>query len=150
MNSPFDQKQVELLNELLSNLSQPQRLWLSGYLSAVSLAEEPVPLKTPTSPQAQTSTEITLLYGTQTGNAEQLANMFADELKSKAYEVTQMSMGDFRPNNLRKISNLLAIISTHGEGDPPDQAISFYEFLFSNRAPKLEQLQYSVLALGDH
>lgn len=149
MNSPFNQKQVELLNELLINLSQTQRLWLSGYLSAVSFVEEPSLPKAATSPQAQTNKEITLLYGTQTGNAEQLANMFADTLKNKAYEVTQVSMGDFRPNNLRKISNLLVIISTHGEGDPPDQAISFYEFLFSNRAPKLDQLQYSVLALGD-
>lgn len=40
-------------------------------------------------------------------------------------------------------------MSTHGEGDPPDQAIQFYEFLHSKRAPKLEHLQYSVLALGD-
>ncbi len=41
------------------------------------------------------------------------------------------------------------IVSTHGEGEPPDQAIQFYEFLHSKRAPKLENLHYSVLALGD-
>ncbi len=41
------------------------------------------------------------------------------------------------------------VVSTHGEGDPPDNAISFYEFLHSKRAPQLEELRYAVLSLGD-
>ena len=58
------------------------------------------------------------------------------------------SMSDFKPNNLKKLQNLLIIVSTHGEGEPPDNAIPFYEFLHSKRAPQVENLQYSVLALG--
>lgn len=58
-------------------------------------------------------------------------------------------MGDFKPNGLKKIENLLIIVSTHGEGEPPDNAIPLHEFLNSKRAPKLEGLRYSVLALGD-
>jgi sulfite reductase (NADPH) flavoprotein alpha-component len=58
-------------------------------------------------------------------------------------------MSEFKPNNLKKIRNLLILVSTHGEGDPPDNALPFYEFLNSKRAPQLEDLQYSVLALGD-
>lgn len=41
------------------------------------------------------------------------------------------------------------MVSTHGEGEPPDNAIPFHEFLNSKRAPKLDGLRYSVLALGD-
>ncbi len=62
---------------------------------------------------------------------------------------TVSSMSDFKPNNLKKIQNLLIIVSTHGEGDPPDNAQSFHEFLHGKRAPKLDQLNFSVLALGD-
>ena len=58
-------------------------------------------------------------------------------------------MGDFKPNNLKKIQNLLIVTSTHGEGEPPDNAIAFYEFLHGKRAPKLDDLRFSVLSLGD-
>ncbi|MNI09973.1 Sulfite reductase [NADPH] flavoprotein alpha-component [compost metagenome] len=58
-------------------------------------------------------------------------------------------MGDYKPNNLKKVENLFIVVSTHGEGEPPDSAIPFHEFLHSKRAPQLENLRYSVLALGD-
>jgi sulfite reductase (NADPH) flavoprotein alpha-component len=58
-------------------------------------------------------------------------------------------MSDFKPNNLKKVQNLLIVASTHGEGDPPDTALSFHEFLHGRRAPKLDDLRFSVLALGD-
>src|SRR5690606_12113435 len=56
---------------------------------------------------------------------------------------------DFKTNQLKKVQTLLVIVSTHGEGEPPDGALLFYEFLHSKKAPKLDGLQYSVLALGD-
>jgi sulfite reductase (NADPH) flavoprotein alpha-component len=58
-------------------------------------------------------------------------------------------MSDFKPNNLKKVQNLLIVASTHGEGDPPDNALTFHEFLHGKRAPKLDNLRFSVLALGD-
>src|SRR5690625_1286328 len=150
MNSPFDQKQIELLNELLHNLSDNQRIWLSGYLSATSFSGQiaATPASS-TTVQSQEAKEVTVLYGTQTGNAQQLSETFTEQLKAKRFEVTTQDMSDFRQNNLKKIKNLLIIISTHGEGDPADNAMQFYEFLFSRRAPKLKQLNFSVLALGD-
>ena len=58
-------------------------------------------------------------------------------------------MSDFKPNNLKKVQNLLIVVSTHGEGEPPDNAIAFHEFLHGKRAPKLDDLSFSVLSLGD-
>lgn len=147
INSPFNEEQVKLLNELLPQLTLEQKIWLNGYLSAPQATQEAV---VETLPVADPITKtITILYGSQTGNSQGLAEKFASLLKAQNVDVTVSSLGKFKASNLKKITNLLLIVSTHGEGDPPDQAIQFYEFLHSKRAPKLEHLQYSVLALGD-
>ncbi|MCY7946232.1 assimilatory sulfite reductase (NADPH) flavoprotein subunit [Bacillus atrophaeus] len=154
MNSPFNQEQAELLNRLLPTLTESQKIWLSGYLAAAQsgsvqgTAEAPAAL--PAGDTAQTiSKEVTILYGSQTGNAQGLAENTGKTLEGRGYQVNVSSMSDFKPNNLKKIKNLLIVVSTHGEGDPPDNALSFHEFLHGRRAPKLEDLRFSVLALGD-
>lgn len=95
------------------------------------------------------SKDVTVLYGSQTGNSEGLAKKTAQHLEEKGFQVTLSSMSDFKPNNLKKINNLLVIVSTHGEGDPPDNALSFHEYVHGRRAPKLDHLSFSVLSLGD-
>lgn len=93
--------------------------------------------------------EVTVLFGSQTGNGEGIAENVVEKLKAKDYNVTLSLMSDYKPNALKKTEHLLIVVSTHGEGDPPDTALTFHEFLYSRRAPKLEGLHYSVLALGD-
>ncbi len=148
INSPFNEEQVKLLNELLPQLTLEQKIWLNGYLSAAQATQEPIVVTAPATTQWITKT-MTILYGSQTGNSQGLAEKYASLLEAQNVDVTVSSLGKFKASNLKKITNLLLIVSTHGEGDPPDQAIQFYEFLHSKRAPKLEHLQYSVLALGD-
>ncbi len=148
INSPFNEEQVKLLNELLPQLTLEQKIWLNGYLSAAQATQEPIVVTAPATTQSITKT-MTILYGSQTGNSQGLAEKYASLLEAQNVDVTVSSLGKFKASNLKKITNLLLIVSTHGEGDPPDQAIQFYEFLHSKRAPKLEHLQYSVLALGD-
>lgn len=147
INSPFNEEQVKLLNELLPQLTLEQKIWLNGYLSAPQATQEAVVETIPAA--APITKTMTILYGSQTGNSQGLAEKYASLLKAQNVDVTVSSLGKFKASNLKKITNLLLIVSTHGEGDPPDQAIQFYEFLHSKRAPKLEHLQYSVLALGD-
>ena len=153
-NSPFNQEQADLLNRLLPTLNGSQASWLSGYLAALqgaSAALQPVQSGTVTAavPAAASSKEVTILYGSQTGNCSGLAQKISKKLKEQGAQVTVSSMSDFKPNGLKKVQNLLILVSTHGEGEPPDNAISFYEFLHGKRAPQLEGLSYSVLALGD-
>lgn len=159
-NSPFSQEQTEWLNRLLPTLTENQRIWLSGYLAA-SVSQTAVLTAAPDSAQAvvtplpvqaaaePVSKEVTILYGSQTGNSQGLAEQFGKRLKENGFDVTVISMGDFKPNTLKKLKNLLVVVSTHGEGEPPDSALNFYEFLHSKRAPKLDGLKFSVLALGD-
>ncbi|PAD76581.1 assimilatory sulfite reductase (NADPH) flavoprotein subunit [Paenibacillus campinasensis] len=155
-NSPFNQEQVELLNRLLPTLTEAQRTWLCGYITALQgtaagIATVAVPTSqiSPAPVAPAVSKDVTVLFGSQTGNCHGLAKKLSKQLEEQGFQVTLSSMSDFKTNALKKVENLLLLVSTHGEGEPPDNAISFYEFLHSKRAPKLDHLAYSVLALGD-
>lgn len=146
-NSPFNEEQVSLLNTLLPQLTPEQQIWLSGYLMARFHSQAPVLEQ---NEQAKSGpVNVTVLYGSQTGNAQSLAEQLSKKLKAENYNVTLSSMDEFKANTLKKLQYLFLVVSTHGEGDPPDNAMLFHEFLHSKRAPKLDGLYYSVLALGD-
>ena len=155
LNSPFNQEQAELLNRILPTLTESQKVWLSGFLAAAQfssisgsgnaeVSEQPGGITAPV-----ISKDVTILFGSQSGNAQGLAKKAGKKLEAAGFQVTVLSMSDFKPNNLKKVENLLIVASTHGEGTPPDNAISFHEFLHGKRAPKLDHLRFSVLALGD-
>ncbi|MEJ9229795.1 assimilatory sulfite reductase (NADPH) flavoprotein subunit [Peribacillus butanolivorans] len=150
-NSPFNHEQTELLNNLLPSLTETQKVWLSGYLTAsLSVFNAETADVSVAQPSGKTiSKEVTILYGSQTGNAQGLAENAARKLEGNGFQVTTSSMSDFKVNNLKKVQNLLIAVSTHGEGDPPDNTLSFHEFLHGRRAPSLGDLRFSVLALGD-
>jgi sulfite reductase (NADPH) flavoprotein alpha-component len=161
-NSPFNQDQVELLNRLLPTLTESQHVWLSGYLSARFASAAPIGAALQTAAATAVlaepapvvhlpaaSREVTVLFGSQTGNSQRLAGALSRKLEENGFQVTLSAMNKFKPNGLKKVENLLIVASTHGEGDPPDNAISFHEFLYSKRAPQLEETHFSVLSLGD-
>lgn len=168
-NSPFNAEQVALLNQLLSSLSAEQAQWLSGFLAAfqrvmqtaapasgvgATLAIAPDAASPESVPPGGgvaggTGEPVTVLYGSQTGNAARLAQQLAKRAKAVGLTAAVHCMSEFKTSQLKKLTNLLIVVSTHGEGEPPDKAKEFYEFLFSKRAPRLESLRYSVLALGD-
>jgi sulfite reductase (NADPH) flavoprotein alpha-component len=158
INSPFNQEQAQLLNSVLATLTDSQKVWLSGYLAssqsnstlgtlATDLQEAPQMLSSIT--EQVVSKEVTILFGSQTGNAQGLAEDLSGKLEKHGFQVALSSMNDFKPNRIKKVQNLLILASTHGEGDPPDNALSFYEFLNGRRAPQLNDLRFSVLSLGD-
>ncbi|MCA0172560.1 assimilatory sulfite reductase (NADPH) flavoprotein subunit [Bacillus sp. RAR_GA_16] len=154
MNSPFDQEQIELLNRLLPTLNETQKIWLSGYLAVPGVAETAATTEAPSVEKAflenePQTREITILYGSHTGNCQSLAESFFERLESEKFQVTLSSLDDFKPKSLKKVEDLLLITSTHGDGDPPDNALSFYDFIQSKRAPELGELRFSVLSLGD-
>ncbi|KQU22533.1 sulfite reductase [NADPH] flavoprotein alpha-component [Bacillus sp. Leaf13] len=150
-NSPFNHEQTELLNNLLPSLTETQKVWLSGYLTAsLSVFNAGTADVSVAQPSGKTiSKEVTILYGSQTGNAQGLAENAARKLEGNGFQVTTSSMSDFKVNYLKKVQNLLIAVSTYGEGDPPDNTLSFHEFLHGRRAPSLGDLRFSVLALGD-
>lgn len=142
--SPLSQGQVDKLKQLTSELSAVQLAWVSGYLAATANAGQLAPVT-----DAQTAQTVTILYGSQTGNGRGIAKALADKAQAQGYAVNLASMGEYNVRQLKQETLLLLVVSTHGEGEAPDDAIELHKFLASKRAPKLDNLHYAVLALGD-
>lgn len=141
--SPLSQGQVDKLKQLTSELSTVQLAWVSGYLAAASVGQST------SETDVQTVQAVTILYGSQTGNGRGIARALADKVQAQGYTVNFTSMGEYNVRQLKQETILLLVVSTHGEGEAPDDAIELHKFLSSKRAPKLNNLHYSVLALGD-
>jgi sulfite reductase (NADPH) flavoprotein alpha-component len=144
-NSPFNENQLKQLQNSIGSLSPVQSQWLSGYLAG-RLAE---PLHTADTGKANSGAVLDIIYATETGHSEGIASRLAENLEQNGISTKLHSMDGFRPAALRKLRNAAFVISTHGEGDPPDEALELFEFLESDRAPRLNELNYRVLALGD-
>jgi len=121
--------------------------WVSGYLAGLG------GVAAVAQPAAQTATEpgptLTILYGSQTGNARSVAESLAGLVRARGTEPRLVSMADYRPRDLARERLLLLVVSTQGEGEPPESARELYTFLHGQRAPRLDGLLYGVLGLGD-
>lgn len=150
-NAPLTDEQLAQLNNLLQGLESWQVEWLSGYLSGFRAALEAMQGQAVSVPDAQQPSPValTILYGSQTGNTEDVANLLAEKALANGIEAKVVDMAEYKPKQLKNEEYLAILSSTHGEGDPPDNALDLYEFLHSRKAPELKQLQYSVLSLGD-
>ncbi|MEM1058699.1 MAG: flavodoxin domain-containing protein [Verrucomicrobiota bacterium] len=92
---------------------------------------------------------VTVLYASQSGNAEDLSTMAVNDLKEAGIPAQNFNMMDYSVSQLESDTRLLIIASTWGEGEPPDEAADFYEELAAAESLDLKQLHYAVLALGD-
>lgn len=149
-NSPFTEQQIERLNSSLVSLDTAQSAWLSGYIAGClcSAPEANLPLAAPAA-EPSFPQKFHVFYASQTGTGEAIAGELASQLQLAGWSVELQSMGSLRPAQLKKLKHVAVVISTHGEGDPPDDAIDWFEYLQSPRAPRLESLNFTVLALGD-
>ncbi len=135
-----------LLDQLVAGLDGNALSWLSGYLAGVASSKS-APVTAPASRSA--AARLTVLYGSQTGNARRLAERLGQRAAEGGLDVRVLSTGDYPRQELAGERLLLVVISTQGDGDPPEDAQGFVEFLNGRRAPALPNLRYSVLALGD-
>ncbi|MCB2427577.1 assimilatory sulfite reductase (NADPH) flavoprotein subunit [Methylophaga pinxianii] len=148
-NAPLTDEQLQQLNNLLQGLDGWQVDWLSGYLSGYRAAQSGTAAAEMTPAVVEPNSKLTILYGSQTGNTEGVAGQLAEKAKASGIDVKLLDMAEYKPRDLKNEDYLALLTSTHGEGEPPDNAMDLYEFLNSRKAPGLKQLKYSVLSLGD-
>jgi len=145
--SSLDANQLVSLQQITSSYSSLQLAWASGYLAAKSESGQSVPLAS--APAAVAAKSLTILYASQTGNAKGVAKQLEQSAKAAGITVNLKNVADYKAKTIKSETHLLIVASTNGEGEPPDDAIEFHEFLLGKKAPKLPNLSYSVLALGD-
>jgi sulfite reductase (NADPH) flavoprotein alpha-component len=131
-----------------------QRAWLNGFFAGL-FSRQPVAASASEPPSAQL-TPLTILFGSQTGTAENLARRAAKEAGRRAFAATVLDMAQTDPGKLADEKNLLVITSTYGDGEPPDNAKPLHTALAEASAAgaatppsRLSSLRFSVCALGD-
>lgn len=134
----------KVLQDLIDNASSEELIWMNGYLNGIVSAKDAKAI----SVSKNGVNKITIAYGTETGNSKKLAIEFAAKAKKQGIHAKVQSMDQYRLHDLAKEEYFLAVISTHGDGEPPTAAKKFYDHVHNNGF-RLDKLKYSVLALGD-
>jgi len=143
--APFTEEDIEALNRVVGTATPVQRAWLAGFLAGV---EQTQPSALPvTAPQAVEP--LTILYATESGNSEKLANDAAKAARKLGLKPSVVDMANLELATLTKAKNLIVIAATWGEGEPPARATRVYNELMNDAAPKLDGVKFGVLALGD-
>jgi sulfite reductase (NADPH) flavoprotein alpha-component len=158
---PLDAERGELLRRVVDGLEPAALHWVSGFAAGVAYARAPglaaseiVSLPTAVAapsaaPQAGAAARLAVVYGSQTGNGRRIAERLGRAAEAAGLAVRVYAARDYPLRDLAQERLLTVVMSTHGDGDPPDDARGFLEYLSGRRAPQLPQLRYAVLALGD-
>ena len=148
--APFAEEEIEALNRIVGPATPTQRAWLAGFLAGLEASEasgavphaEPAAAPVPAEP-------LTILYATESGNAEKLAGDLAKVARKNGLKPTLVDMADLELASLASWRRLVVIAATWGEGEPPSRAVRSYADLMSEAAPRLDGVEFGVLALGD-
>jgi sulfite reductase (NADPH) flavoprotein alpha-component len=150
--SPLPEDKQPLVGRLVDGLDVAALQWLSGYFAGIASQKQSPPrnaVTDSTSTAADAQSRLTVIYGSQTGNAKRLAEDLGRRASSAGLAVRVIRADAYPVRELKQERLLYVVISTQGDAEPPDDARAWIEFLRSARAPKLEHLRYAVLGLGD-
>jgi sulfite reductase (NADPH) flavoprotein alpha-component len=148
--APFADDEIESLNRVVGTATPIQRAWLAGFLAGLDAqqggvaANDVLPAAAP-----QKAEPLTVLYATESGNSEKLAGDVAKSARKLGFKPALVDMADLELASLKDAKRLIVIAATWGEGEPPARAIRAYKELMSDAAPRLDGVEFGVLALGD-
>jgi sulfite reductase (NADPH) flavoprotein alpha-component len=148
----IDPSQLNQITQAITGLNANQLTWMSGYMAGLAAAHEPAlaaPQQISAVAAAEPAGNLTIIYGSQTGNAKGIAVAYQAKASAAGIPATVVSMADYKPRQIKNETHIAIVVSTHGEGEAPDDAVELHEFLGSKKAPKLPNLKYAVLGLGD-
>ncbi|HZS63614.1 MAG TPA: flavodoxin domain-containing protein [Xanthobacteraceae bacterium] len=154
--APFGEEEIEILNRVVGPATPIQRAWLAGFLSGLDAAAAggavaglAVAAAAQPAASAQATEPLTIVYATESGNSERLASDMMKAARKMGFKPTVVDMADLEMAQLASAKRLVLIAATWGEGDPPARAVRAYNELMGESAPRLDGVQFGVLALGD-
>ena len=147
-NAPFLPEDIDMLNKVVARTTPQQRSWLAGFFAGFEAALGGGALPA-AAPAAKPRAPLTILYASESGNSEALANKAKKVAQKNGLDAKVFDMADADLALLAKAKNLVVYAATWGEGDPPSRAVDFYQALMSDKAPRLDGVRFAVLALGD-
>jgi len=133
--NPLNEQQLSALSGLSAGLSREQLLWINGYFQGL-LVSSGNSTTTNTPIQAKSSKQLKILYGTHTGRSKTIAGKLAEKLAGRGVEVQSVALDEYKTRQLISETNLVFIVSTHGEGEPPAMAEDFHGFITGKRSPQ--------------
>lgn len=150
----LDADRLALLARLTQGLAPADLYWIAAYSAAAAAR---LPAHAELSVVGEVSTvasnvpveRLTIVHGSQTGNSRRLAEQLSASAEAAGLPVRLLRAGAYPLRELAQERHLLVVISSQGDGEPPDDAIGFCEFIGGKRVPKLPQLKFAVLGLGD-
>jgi sulfite reductase (NADPH) flavoprotein alpha-component len=144
---PLTPEQLARLQATIGDYSPTQLAWLSGYFWGMVNQQPGAVGIAPVAPAAAAG--ITIISASQTGNARRLAEQLRDDLLAANLSATLVSAGDYKFKQIAQERLLVIVASTQGEGEPAEEAVALHKFLFSKKAPKLNDTAFAVFGLGD-
>lgn len=144
---PLNPEQLARLQAATTDFTPAQLAWVSGYFWGV-LNQQPGSNAAALAPVAEMP-GITLISASQTGNARRVAEALRDDLIAAKLNVTLINAGDYKFKQIANEKLLIVVASTQGEGEPAEEAVALHKFLFSKKAPKLDNTAFAVFGLGD-
>ncbi|WP_369461641.1 NADPH-dependent assimilatory sulfite reductase flavoprotein subunit [Citrobacter braakii] len=144
---PLNPEQLARLQAATTDFTPAQLAWVSGYFWGV-LNQQPGSNAATPAPAAEMP-GITLISASQTGNARRVAEALRDDLIAAKLNVTLINAGDYKFKQIANEKLLIVVASTQGEGEPAEEAVALHKFLFSKKAPKLDNTAFAVFGLGD-
>jgi sulfite reductase (NADPH) flavoprotein alpha-component len=154
--TPLSVEHYRQIAHLVEGLDSAGLWWLSGYTAGLARAQgAALPLASVGANNDSVGadhaerTRLTVIYGSQTGNARRVAEALAAKLEADGLPVRLLRADAYQTRELKDERYLAIVISTQGDGDPPDDARALVEFVEGKRAPSLSQLHFAVLGLGD-
>jgi sulfite reductase (NADPH) flavoprotein alpha-component len=147
--APFAEEEINLLNRVVGPTSAVQRAWLAGFLAGLDASSLPAGIEPLPAAPARPAEPITIVYASESGNCEKLANDLAKAARKNGLKPTLIDMADLDLAQLGAAKRLVFIAATWGEGEPPARATRAYGELMGEGAPRLDGVEYGVLALGD-
>ena len=146
--APFADDEIDILNRVVGPATAIQRAWLAGFLAGLDASSGTAASVQP-AVAPQPAEPLTILYVTESGNSEKLAGDVAKSARKLGFKPSLVDMADLELASLTGVKKLIVIAATWGEGEPPARAIRAYKELMSDAAPRLDGVEFGVLALGD-